>query len=82
MPTVEDILSDPSSVQYTPEIHKALQASIPVLRKLLDSPETLSNETIPAKKWLEEGKKNLQKSLVPFTGDLTFNERAKIANWF
>ena len=82
MPTVEDILSNPSSVQYTPEIHEALQASIPVLRKLLDSPETLSNETIPAKKWLEEGKKILQKSLVPFTGDLTFNERAKIANWF
>jgi hypothetical protein len=53
-----------------------------VLRKLLDSPETLSNEAIPAKKWLEERKKNLRKSLVPFTGNLTFNERAKIANWF
>jgi hypothetical protein len=49
---------------------------------LLDSAETLSNETIPAKKWLEERKKNIRKSLVPFTGDLTFIERAKIANWF
>lgn len=53
-----------------------------MLKKLLNSPDTLPSETVPAKKWLKETKKNIRRSLIPFTGDLTFNERAKIANWF
>jgi len=59
-----------------------MQSSIPLLKKLLNSPETQLSETVPAKKWLESKKKNIRKSLVPFAGDLTFPERAKIANWF
>jgi hypothetical protein len=76
------MLSDPSSLQYTSEVHEVMQSSIPLLKKLLNSPETQSSETVPAKKWLESKKKNIRKSLVPFAGDLTFPERAKIANWF
>jgi hypothetical protein len=76
------MLSDPSSLQYTSEVHEVMQSSIPLLKKLLNSPKTQSSETVPAKKWLESKKKNIRKSLVPFAGDLTFPEHAKIANWF
>ena len=82
MPTLEDILSDPSSVPYTPEIHDALAPSIKVLRDVLLNPEDQDAKSVPAKKWLESQGKDVRKGIVPFAGNLSVIERAKLGNWF
>jgi hypothetical protein len=82
VPTLEDILSDPSTIPYTPDIHTALAPSIQVLQKILLNPEDQDAEGIPAKKWLEGQGKNVGTGIVPFTGNLSVIERAKLGNWF
>jgi hypothetical protein len=80
VPTPEDILSDPSFVSYTPEMHTALSPFIPLLRKVLQNPEDV--EDVPAKSWLESERKNIQTGIVPFTGNLSIIEQAQLTNWF
>ncbi|KIM36004.1 hypothetical protein M413DRAFT_14221 [Hebeloma cylindrosporum] len=86
LPTSEDILSDPESIRYTDEVHKALEPHKGPLRRLLTSPNSLhpevSHEAIPAKKWLADNGKPLKKTLIPHVGTLSVIERAQIANWF
>jgi hypothetical protein len=79
---LEDILSDPSAVPYTPDIHDALASSIQDLRNVFVDPEDQDAEAIPAKKWLEMQGKNIKTGLVPFAGNLSGIERAKLGNWF
>ena len=40
------------------------------------------DEKIPAKTWLENQKKSLSTTVIPFTGNLTIEERGQISNWF
>ena len=86
IPTAEDILSDPSTIPYTNEINKALEPHIGILHRLLTAPNSssleISSRVIPAKKWLEDNGKELEKTLVPYVGTLSIIERAQIANWF
>jgi len=79
---LEDILSDPSSVPYTPEIHNALAPSIQILRKIFLNPEDQDADAVPAKKWLESQGKDVRTGIVPFAGNLSVIERAKLGNWF
>lgn len=80
--TAEDILSDPSSFPYTPEMHEALAPSIRVLQTILSSPENVEDIQIPVKTWLESQGKNVRTTIVPFTGNLSVVERAQLSNWF
>jgi hypothetical protein len=81
--TSEDILADPSKIPYREEINKVLSPFKKLLKKLLTcGPDDLKSETIPARDWLESGKKPLQTTLVPYSGALSIVERAQIANWF
>jgi len=61
-------------------MHAALAPSIEILLALMTSPEEVDN--IPAKLWLESQGKNITTSIVPFTGNLSVIERAKLGNWF
>ncbi|EDR02673.1 uncharacterized protein LACBIDRAFT_332179 [Laccaria bicolor S238N-H82] len=82
--TSEDILADPSKIPYSEEINKILSPFKKLLKKLLTcyGPDDLKSEIIPARDWLENGKKPLQTSLVLYCGALSIIERAQIANWF
>ncbi|KAF8956009.1 hypothetical protein BDZ97DRAFT_1764147 [Flammula alnicola] len=82
IPTSEDILCDPSLIPFTTDIDNALLPSLDMLKKVLKKPENLDNRDIPAKAWLEDQKKSLTETIVPFVGGLSIAERAKIANWF
>lgn len=57
-----------------------------ILRQLLDAPDTVNSEDVPAKGWLEETtkkrKKDIGKELVPHVGSLSLTVRAQISNWF
>ena len=80
IPGLEDILSDPSSIPYTVEVNEALQPYIDNLRELLLNPELADVGSVPAMGWL--GKRNPLQTLIPFTGNLSVTDRARIANWF
>ena len=84
IPTSEDILADPSSVPYNQRIHEALIPSEAILQQILDAPATVKSEDVPAKAWLEGSnkKKNIDKELVPYVGNLSLTERAQVSNWF
>ena len=82
MQSTEDILADPSTIPYGAEVDKALSPARDRLREILLSPDDVPSEEVPAKKWLEDQKKSLTKTLIPFVGALSVSERAQIANWF
>jgi len=82
MESAEDILADPSSTPYGAEVDKALAPALDDLRDILLSPDNVPSESVPAKKWLEDQKKSLTKTLIPYVGALSVSERAQIANWF
>jgi len=42
----------------------------------------VSQDVIPAKKWLVDHAKSLEKTIIPHVGTLSVVERAQIANWF
>jgi len=79
---LEDILSDPSSVPYTPEIYDTLVPSIKVLHNVLLNPKNQDAEAVLAKKWLESQGKDVRTGIVPFAGNLLVIEHAKLGNWF
>jgi hypothetical protein len=58
----------------------------PILKQLLDAPDTVDADEVPAKAWLEETaknkKRNINKELVPYVGSLSLTIRAQISNWF
>lgn len=76
------MLSDPASVPYTPDIHEALKDSIPFLKQLLNKPFSVASNDVPAKQWIEATKANLKRGVVPFSGDLSYRDQAKLTNWF
>jgi hypothetical protein len=80
IPTIEDILSDPSSIPYTAEINRALQPHIKSLQDLLVNPKVADTRLVPAKGWL--GKRDPLRTLIPCVGNLSVEDRARIANWF
>jgi hypothetical protein len=53
-----------------------------ILRQILDAPATVKSEDVPAKAWLEEKKKNINKELVPYIGSFSPTEQAQVSNWF
>jgi len=83
IPTAEDILSDPSSIPYTDEVNRALEPHKGPLIRLLTVPHSLHTEVlhdvIPAKKWLADNAKPLERTIVPFAVTLSIIERAQIA---
>src|SRR6266567_1600639 len=82
MESAEDILADPSSNPYGAEVDKALAPALDDLRDILLSPDNVPSESVPAKKWLEDQKKSLTDTLIPYVGALSVSERAQIAYWF
>ncbi|KDR66699.1 hypothetical protein GALMADRAFT_80570 [Galerina marginata CBS 339.88] len=85
IPTSEDILADPSSIPYNNAIDTVLTPWEPILKRLLDAPDTVSADEAPAKAWLEgttKKKKDISKELVPYVGSLSLTVRAQISNWF
>ena len=81
----EDILADPSSIPYNDTINDVLTPWEPILKQLLDAPDTVDADKVPAKAWLEETVKNkkrsINKELVPYVGSLSLTIRAQISNW-
>ena len=53
-----------------------------LLRRLLLEPEKLDDDQIPVLAWLRETDKSIERTIVPYTGNLSIYERAQIANWF
>lgn len=56
------------------------------MQRLLTAPNSSHNETsskvIPAKKWLQDNRKDLSTSILHHVGTLSVIERAQISNWF
>ena len=84
VPSVEDILSNPTSILYTREVNEALQPYVDSLQKLLRNPGPgfADVHSVPAMKWLAHGKRDPLRTLIPYTGNLSVIDRAQIANWF
>lgn len=84
VPSVEDILSNPTSISYTREVNEALQPYVDSLQKLLRNPGPgfADVHSVPAMKWLARGKRDPLRTLIPYTGNLSVVDRAQIANWF
>ncbi|KAF8956267.1 hypothetical protein BDZ97DRAFT_1763938 [Flammula alnicola] len=78
IPTSEDILCDLSSIPFTTDIDNALLPSLDMLKKVLKKPENLDNRDIPAKAWLEDQKKSLTETIVPFVGGLSIAKGQKL----
>ncbi|KAF8351863.1 hypothetical protein F5887DRAFT_861192, partial [Amanita rubescens] len=79
----EEILTDPSSIPYTQDVHEALSPSMDVLTKLITAPDSFGKDIkIPARDYLEEKGLNLFRTPVPYVGGVSMTERAQIANWF
>lgn len=62
------------------EVNEALQPYVESLRELLHNPELADASSIPAVKCL--GKRDPLRTLIPYTGNLSVADRARIANWF
>ncbi|KAF9548012.1 hypothetical protein CPC08DRAFT_591108, partial [Agrocybe pediades] len=80
--TPDEILDDPSSIDYTKVVDDALKDSIYLLKQLLHNPEDVDSQLVPSKKWIESQRKSIRTTIVPYVGSLTLLERAQIANWF
>ena len=79
----EDILADPSRIPYTLEIDAILSPFKDILTKLsMFELDSLADEVIPAKMWLEDMKKPLQTTLIPHVGSPSVLECTHISNWF
>lgn len=79
---MEDILADPSSIPFTSQIDDALSPHTAVLQQIFDEPETVDPAIVPAKRWLLASNRPLEKTLIPYSGNLSVIERAQVANWF
>ncbi|KAF5319194.1 hypothetical protein D9619_008741 [Psilocybe cf. subviscida] len=53
-PTPEDILSDPSSIPYSPVVDDALRPHADLLYQLLVAPKDVDRQHVPAIGWVEE----------------------------
>ena len=62
------------------EINEALQPYVDSLRELLRNPKLADVRNVPAMEWL--GKRDPLRTVIPWTGNLSVDDRAKIANWF
>lgn len=62
------------------EVNEALQPHVDSLCELLQNPELANVHSIPAMEWL--GKRDPLRTLIPYTGNLSVVDRARIANWF
>ncbi|KAG6834024.1 hypothetical protein H0H93_012466, partial [Arthromyces matolae] len=81
VPSAEDILIHPGSVKFDEDVNRALSPFTDQLRNLLFHPDDVDSETVPAKKWLEDRKKNIVRTSVPYSGSLTTHKRAQIVSW-
>jgi hypothetical protein len=80
--SAEDILSDPFSTPFTPEIDLALTPFIDILKMLLLNPERVDDANCPAKDYLAGKGLSLTETLVDSVGDINFLDRARVSNWF
>jgi hypothetical protein len=62
------------------EVDEALQPYVESLRELLRNPELADVRSVPAMEWL--GKRDPLRTLIPYTGNLSVVDQARIANWF
>lgn len=76
------MLENPSSIPYGTDVDNALAGSEPILLQLIVNPDSVDVHMVPAKKWLDSAKKNIFRGAVPYCGNLSFLQRAQIANWF
>ena len=63
-------------------MHDALAPYSDVLNQLLSDPETVDTTKVPVKHWLASKHKSLEKTIIPYVGNLSLMDRARIANWF
>lgn len=89
IPNEEDILADPTSFPFTPVIATILSPHIGVLAALIHAPESHSTSDfihIPAFREMINNRisptATLRSGTIPYAGDLTIIERARITNWF
>ncbi|KAJ3884392.1 hypothetical protein GG344DRAFT_60572 [Lentinula edodes] len=78
----EDILMQCEDYPYTQEVHHALNPHIEYLKKIYYFLEDTSIEEVPAKAYVEKSKKPMHQCIIPFTGDLTLEDQARVGNWF
>lgn len=81
MPTTEDILADPDACPFNKEIDNALSPFLDQLKALLLNPDNTDKFVVPAKRHLIENHKRLTE-LVPYVGDISIMDRARVTNWF
>ncbi|KAF9033654.1 hypothetical protein BJ165DRAFT_1410375 [Panaeolus papilionaceus] len=81
--SIEDILADPTSVPYTEDVNNALLPHKDLLVKLsMYEFESIKDNDVPAKRWVEGMKLNLRLATVPHVGQLSVVQWAQVANWF
>ncbi|KAH7875730.1 uncharacterized protein C8R40DRAFT_1250870 [Lentinula edodes] len=78
----EDILMQFEDYPYTEEVNDALKPHLEFLKTLHCSPQDCSVEEVPAKVYVEKSKKPIHQCTIPFTGGLTIEDQARVANWF
>ncbi|KAJ3903467.1 hypothetical protein F5879DRAFT_147757, partial [Lentinula edodes] len=78
----EDILMQFEDYPYTEEVNDALKPHLEFLKTLHCSPQDCSVEEVPAKVYVEKSKKPVHQCTIPFTGGLTIEDQARVANWF
>ncbi|KAF8955597.1 hypothetical protein BDZ97DRAFT_1764645 [Flammula alnicola] len=77
----DDPLEEFSLASYTDEIEHALAPHISLIEGLIKSPRDVDLQHVPAIQWLQSRKKDLQTSLIPFTGLTLPLDQARVANW-
>ncbi|KAJ6488272.1 hypothetical protein C8R47DRAFT_1276929, partial [Mycena vitilis] len=79
IPVDEDILADFEDHPFTEEIHRILSPHVPALLNIFIRPLE-ENRHIPAVSYVIKGKKKDQ--TIPYAGDLTLHDQARVMNWF
>ena len=88
LPDKEDMLANPLSVNFSPEIEKALEPALDILTKLLHNPDSVNPQDAPVLNYLRQPCGNgpmshLHKAgFVPFRGDVIDLDQARATNWF
>ncbi|KAJ3765193.1 hypothetical protein FB446DRAFT_655583, partial [Lentinula raphanica] len=77
----DEILDHFEAFPFTDEVEKALRPHVEELTKLYEQPDALSSLDVPAKVYINP-LKGVEAQIIPYSGNLTIEEQAQIANWF
>lgn len=85
VPTDDEILANVNGTPYNEHMHRVLSSSVSLLKSLMNEPDSIKEDHVPALYWLRNGGDKTfegKRGIIPYVGNLTVTDRAMLHKWF